>query len=322
MLSKPPITSVLNIVSNRHKFHPNTSIPDLNTKVILVTGGNNGAGKESVLQLAKHHPSRLYLAARSKLKFDNAVTDILKVVPDAKIDFLELDLASLASVKRAADTVLAANTRLDILLNNAGVMGLPPGLTEDGYEIQFGTNHMGHALLTKLLMPLLLKTVELSGADVRIINLTSIAEMTAPKGGFLPDRVTTTMQEYRTYTRYGQSKLANLLFTRSLALKYPTITSVAIHPGRVRTNLLTNFFSRGGVMSLFLAGYDFLVIMPVEKGAMNQLWAATGEKEVVKTGTYYAPIGREGGESRVSKDPKLAEKLWQWQEAEFTRLGY
>jgi len=191
-------------------FDTDKDIPDLSSKVIIVTGGNSGVGKQSVLELSKHKPAKLYMTARSKAKYDAAVTDIKKSNPNASITFLELDLASFASIKAAANTVLAENDRLDILINNAGVMALPQGLTKDGFEVQFGTNHMGHALLTKILMPLLLRTASKPDSDVRIVNLSSGAHGIAPKGGFLPETVTTEMPQYHTYARYGQSKMANI----------------------------------------------------------------------------------------------------------------
>lgn len=236
--------------------------------------------------------------------------------------FLELDLSSFASVKRAADTVLASSARLDLLINNAGVMALPPGLTEDGYEIHFGTNHMGHVLLTNLLMPLLLKTAAEPGSDVRIINLTSAGEGLAPKGGFLPDQATTKMEPYHPYTRYGHSKLANVLFTKELAKRYPTIKSVAIHPGRVQTDLLNHFLENITFTSVFQKTYDFFASVSVEKGVYNQLWAAVGDKDKVKSGEYYAPVGKGGVQSSAGKDMVLAAKLWDWQEAEFAKKGY
>jgi NAD(P)-dependent dehydrogenase (short-subunit alcohol dehydrogenase family) len=303
-------------------FNPAKDIPDLSSKIILVTGGNVGLGKETVLQLSKHNPSTLYLAARSRAKFDTAHADILKSNPTANITFLELDLSSFPSIKNAASTVLATSPRLDLLINNAGVMALPPGLTTDGYEIQFGTNHMGHALLTKLLMPLLLKTADQPDSDVRIINLSSAGEGLAPKGGFLPDKATTTMESYHSYTRYGHSKLANVLFAKELARRYPSIKSVSIHPGRVQTNLLNHFFENLTFTSAFQKTYDFFDSVSVEKGVYNQLWAAVGDKDRVKSGEYYSPVGKGGGQSAPGKDMQLAGKLWEWQEAEFAKKGY
>lgn len=278
-------------------------------------------GKESILQLSKHRPAKLYMTARSQAKYDTAVADIKASNPDANITYLELDLASFASVKTAASNILAENERLDVLINNAGIMAVPPGLTKDGFEIQFGTNHVGHALFTKLLMPLLLKTAERPGSDVRIINLSSGAHMAAPKGGFLPETVTTTMEKYHTYSRYSQSKMANIYFSRALAAKYPSITSVAIHPGRVETPLLDGYFQKTSAMSLFQKTFDFFAMIPVEKGAINQLWAAVGKKENVKSGSYYVPVGKEGGNA-ASKLKGKPEELWDWQEEQFKRLGY
>lgn len=138
-------------------FNTLHDIPDLAGKVALITGGSTGLGKEDVLQLAKHNPSRPYLAARTPSKAEAAIRDIKAAVPNANITFLQLDLASLKSVKQASDTFLASSDRLDLLINNAGIMALPERLTSDGYEVQFDTNHMGHDL-TKLLLPTLQAT--------------------------------------------------------------------------------------------------------------------------------------------------------------------
>jgi NAD(P)-dependent dehydrogenase (short-subunit alcohol dehydrogenase family) len=125
-------------------FAPETDIPLLAGKIIVTTGSNGGLGYESLIHLAKHSPSKIYLCARSKDKYDNAMKGISAAVPDAPnfVKYLELDLASLASVKKAAETFNAENDRLDVLMNNAGIMAQPPALTKDGFEIQFGTNHM------------------------------------------------------------------------------------------------------------------------------------------------------------------------------------
>lgn len=175
------------------------------------------------------------------MKADAAIAEIKKVAPNADITYLELDLASLNSVVKAADISKGSSDRLDVLMNNAGIMATPPGLTKEGYEIQLGTNHVGHALLTKLLLPTMERTAEKPETDVRIVNLTSAGHQLAPKGGLVLKDDSTIMDHYSTWTRYGQSKLANILFTRQLAKRYPKIRSVAIHPGSVATNLSTPF---------------------------------------------------------------------------------
>lgn len=199
-------------------------------------------------------------------------------------------------------------------------MAGPPGLTKDGYEIQFGTNHVGHALLTKLLLPALERTADEPDSDVRIINVSSAGEKFAPRGGLVLDDVKTPMESYLTFTRYGQSKLANILFTKELAKRYPAIKSIAIHPGSVNTEL-----KRGIKQSLPWISYplDFLAglfINDAKTGALNQLWAATSKE--AKTGTYYFPVGKENIGSAYSRDEKLAENLWTWTEEELKTQGY
>jgi NAD(P)-dependent dehydrogenase (short-subunit alcohol dehydrogenase family) len=307
--------------SSSPAFDPST-IPSLSSKVIIVTGGNAGVGKETVLQLSKHSPERLYLAARSKDKATSAIASIVALVPTARIDFLPLDLSSFASVKAAADTVLRENDHLDILINNAGVMNLPPGLTSEGYELQFGTNHMGHALFTKLLMPLLSRTAAAPNSDVRILNLSSAAHARGLRNGLDLEKCKTEMTSNLTWSRYAQSKLANVLFAKELAKRYPAIKSVAIHPGRVETNLLDVYNSKPGVGSTLMKMIDVVIMVPVDQGAWNQLWAATVKKEALKSGAYYSPVGKAGGESTFAKNEKLAKKLWEWTEGEFAAHGY
>ncbi|KAG9622101.1 oxidoreductase, partial [Aureobasidium melanogenum] len=190
-------------------FDPEKDTPDLSGKVIIVTGGNTGLGKESVLQFAKHNPSQIYLAARTESKARSAIEDIKSQVPDAKVEFLSLDLSDFDSVKAAADSFKQKEQRLDILLNNAGIMSVPYSTTKQGYEIQFGTNHMGHALLTKLLMPVLLKTAEDPKADVRVVSLSSEGHQLARGCGILYDQAAA--ETYGTWSRYGSAKLANIL---------------------------------------------------------------------------------------------------------------
>ena len=312
-------------------FTPAKDIPSLSSKVILVTGANAGLGKEQVRYLAAHQPAKLYLAARSKEKADAAIADITKTVPDAKITWLNLDLSSLASVKQAAETFRKENTRLDILVNNAGIMAHPPGFSADGYETQFGTNHMGHFLLTRELMPLLEQTAA-TGADVRVINLSSEGHQLAPAAGFLPETVTTDMAEYSTWRRYGQSKLANILFTLELARRYPAITSVAIHPGGVNTNLAESFRGQHQWLNTLLKPVINSLLTQAPQGALNQTWACVAplakdgapktKVPQLQQGEYYAPVAVLGRRSKVSRDTELAKKLWEWSEAEVVRKGY
>ncbi|KAK4551348.1 hypothetical protein LTR86_011223 [Recurvomyces mirabilis] len=297
-------------------------IPDLSEKVILVTGGNSGLGAESILQLAKHNPSRIYLAARTKSKASRAIEDIERRVPQAAITFLELDLSSFGSIKRAANTLIQSAERLDVLMNNAGIMATPAGLTKDGYEVQFGTNHVGHALLTRLLLPLLQKTAEMQGehADVRIVTVAAEAYKIAPKGGLVFTECKTDMHCFSTWTRYGQSKLANILYTNELAAHHPDIKCISLHPGGVNTGLL-----RGPAESYPLFRWPLkllgkLVGTSVAHGALTQLFAATSK--LAKTGTYYAPTAKEHPLYGCAQDVELAKALWDYTERELIAAGY
>jgi NAD(P)-dependent dehydrogenase (short-subunit alcohol dehydrogenase family) len=142
--------------------------------------GNSGLDKKTVLQLAAHHSSHIYLAARTASEAPAAIDDIKTVVPNVSITYLPLDLSSFDSIATAARTFNSVSSRLDVLINNVGIMAVPPTTTTEGYGIQFGTNHMGHALLTHLLLPTLLVTAKLPGASVRIINLSSEGHNMAP----------------------------------------------------------------------------------------------------------------------------------------------
>ena len=220
-------------------FDPSQGIPDLSGKAALVTGGNAGLGKETLIQLAKHNPSQHYLAVRSPSKAETAIHDIKAIVRNANITFLQLDLANLRSAKQASDTFLASSDRLDLLINNAGIMAQPAGQTSDGYELQFGTNHMGHALLTKLLLPTLKRTAQQPRSDVRVVYLSSAGYKNAPPEGIAFPTLATSMEDSPTFMRYGQSKAVNMSYASELARRYPDITSMSCHPGIIDTELST-----------------------------------------------------------------------------------
>lgn len=207
-----------------------------------------------------------------------------------------------------------------MLINNAGIMAVPAGTTAEGYEIQFGTNHVGHALLTKLLLPTLLRTAERSATDVRILNLTSEGHKLAPTGGILFDKVKTAAQG--TWTCYGQSKLANILFTRSLAKNYPSIKSVSLHPGVVHTDLMGPYQKSNALVRYTTAIVGPLFWKSVSQGAKNQLWAATTKADELENGAYYTPVGCKSVGSAYSQDPDLAERLDEWTNKELALKGY
>jgi NAD(P)-dependent dehydrogenase (short-subunit alcohol dehydrogenase family) len=306
-------------------FNPESDIPDLSGKTIVVTGGSSGLGKESVLQLVKHNPDKVYLAARTSKRGNAAIEEIEKAVPAAKgkIHYLEVDMASFASVKQAADRILAENSRLDILMNNAGTTGNPASTTSDGYEVQFGSNYMGPTLFTKLLLPLLLKTAEEPNSDVRIINLSSELFKQAPSEGILFPKLTTACEDISSVARYGQSKLANYYFSKVCAQKYPNITSIALHPGVVNTGIWDNLKTRRPVLGTVLSVVCGPFLTSIADGAKAQLWASTAKKSEVKSSAFYTPKGN-GSEytQAILKNDKLANELWEWTEKEFAKHGF
>lgn len=204
-------------------------------------------------------------------------------------------------------------------------MASPYATTKEGYETQFGTNHVGHALLTKLLLPTMLETAKQPGADVRIVSVTSMGHYLAVSKGFEFNQAA--LEKESTWRRYGSSKLANILHAKELATRYPSITSVSIHPGVIITDLYTsiekNFFLRIGLVIYRYLAY----VLPghykdTKGGALSQTWAAGTEKTNLESGAFYIPVGSRNQGSRLARDEGLQKKLWEWTEAELEKHGY
>ncbi|KAB8077267.1 hypothetical protein BDV29DRAFT_153821 [Aspergillus leporis] len=300
-------------------FNPDQDIPDLSGKVVLVTGGNAGLGKESILQLAKHKPDKVFLAARSETKAQKAISSIkAELDHQVEIIWLRLDLMSLKSIQQAARAFHVQSSRLDILILNAGVMSLPPGETDMGHEIQFGTNHTGHFLLTTLLLPTLLKTAEEPNSDVRVISLSSVGHNLAPSFDTILDQ--DRLKRCNTNTRYGASKAANILFAAELARRYPSITSVSVHPGIILTDLYNSLSERSIIAALGSKTLGFFGT-PVHAGAYNQLWAAAGaKKQDLSNGSYYIPVGHHKPHNRYAVSEEMGRRLWEWTESELRKF--
>ncbi|KAL6242610.1 hypothetical protein RBB50_010256 [Rhinocladiella similis] len=307
--------------SSSETFNPEKDIPSLADKVILVTGGNAGLGKETVLQLAKHNPHKIFLASRTEAKASDAIASIkASISQDVDIEFLPLDLASLPSVHEAADQVTSRTNRLDILILNAGIMAVPEGKTASGQEIQLGTNHVGHFLLTKLLLPLLQKTATQYNPDVRIISLSSEAWNFGPK----LDTILSTekLSTQGPWARYGASKAANIMFAAEFARRYPAFTSVSLHPGMIHTDLYAANSQTNPLVRYGSKLIGPLIFQSIEAGAFNTLWLAAGaNKEVLKNGQYYTPVGKVQN-NKWATDAAAGKKLWGWTEAELRKAGY
>jgi len=211
---------------------------DLTGKVIIVTGANSGIGLATVTQLAKQKAT-VILCCRRTAAGDECVAAIKKDLPDATIEVMALDLADLISVKQFVQAFTAKHSRLDALVNNAGVMNCPQGKTRQGFETQIGTNHLGHFALTQQLMPLLQKS-----APSRVVCLSSVASEYY-QGRWAAVDLSDLMFEKRPYDgwdAYMQSKLCNVLFAKELQKRFGSsgVTSVSLHPGFVQSNLINH----------------------------------------------------------------------------------
>ncbi|ORY55011.1 NAD(P)-binding protein [Leucosporidium creatinivorum] len=280
------------------KYDPSRDIPDLTGKIAIVTGGNSGVGYETVKQLLLKN-ARVYLAARTQVKAQEAIEALAKETGNTAI-WLKLDLGDLESVKQAAAEFSAKEERLIILFCNAGVM-VPPvdQLTKQGYDLQFGTNVVGHYLLCVLLYPSLNRTFELTGSRARVIHTSSeghrIANtpsgllFEAAKGGAERDAL---IKEWgpavgAPWTLYGFSKMGNVLIANIFNRAYPSVMSCTVHPGGLKSNLHQH-------EPLWQKIFFNLAFYPVPLGAYTQLWAGTSEEGDGFGGKYLFPWARMG----------------------------
>jgi NAD(P)-dependent dehydrogenase (short-subunit alcohol dehydrogenase family) len=242
-----------------------------------------------------------------------------QITEKVDIEWLPLDLTSLPSIKTAAEKVISKTDRLDILILNAGIMAVPYGKTEAGFEIQLGTNHVGHFLLTKLLMPTLQKTAT-AGSDVRVVTVSSEAHNLAP--GLETIVNTEKLCNTSPWTRYGASKAGNIMFASGLAKKYPNLTSTSIHPGVIMTDLHGPSRQSNSLISVGTRLVAPFIAQDVPHGALNQLWAATTKKEDIENGGYYTPVGKLQSTLKLSKDENTIQRFWDWTESELAKVGY
>jgi NAD(P)-dependent dehydrogenase (short-subunit alcohol dehydrogenase family) len=244
-------------------------IPDQSGRVAVVTGANSGLGYVTALELARHG-ARVVLAARNEVRGREAIARVIAAVPDADIELRSLDMASLASIREFADEVHASYPALDLLVNNAGVMAIPRRETADGFEMQFGTNHLGHFALTGLLLSLLINR-----PGARVVTVSS----TAHKPGKLNVDDIMHEQSYRRWKTYSDSKLSNLLFAFELQRRLSAIDSplisVAAHPGTASTNLINPGSEGNRLKQTVMAAGIRIIGQSAEQGALPQLYAAT-----------------------------------------------
>jgi NAD(P)-dependent dehydrogenase (short-subunit alcohol dehydrogenase family) len=285
-------------------------IPSQKGKTIVVTGAG-GLGYETALELARAGAD-VILAGRDAAKGAQAVAQIKQAVPNAQVEFETLDLASLASIRAFGPRLGSRRTQLDVLVNNAGVMTPPKRrTTADGFELQLGTNHLGHFALTAQLLPLLRKA-----KSPRVVSVSSIAA----RDGLMHFEDLQAERSYNPMVSYNQSKLANLLFAFELQRRSDAagwgLASIAAHPGIARTELLPNGagrFSPVGIIRRLL----WFLFQPAAQGALPTLFAATSPD--AKSGGYYGPdrLNEIRGYPTAAKippkalDTAVAAQLWE-----------
>lgn len=280
---------------------------DLHGKVAVVTGASTGLGLETARALASVG-AHVVLAGRDAARIDAAADTIRAQVPDASLEPGALDLTSLDAVRAFADWYLGTHDRLHLLINNAGVMYTPLERTAEGFEMQFGTNHVGHFLLTCLLVPALL-----ADPPARVVNLSSGGHMGSD---IVWDDPNFDRREYDKFSAYGQSKTANILFSVELDRRLGDrgVHAYAVHPGMISTEL-----------GRYMTKDDFAALMEratsspsggmpprktVEQGAATSVWAATAPELDDDGGTYLADCEVTDQHAPWARDPESAERLW------------
>ena len=297
-------------------------IPDQTGRTILITGANSGLGLRSAEALAAKG-ARVLLACRSEKRAATALEAVKAKATGAAPEVRSLDLQSLASIRTCAAEIADELDSLDVLMNNAGIMAVPKAVTEDGFESQLGTNHLGHFALTGLLLPTLLKA-----AEPRVVTVSSNAHK---MGRMQFDDLFFERRRYSRWRAYGQTKLANLLFTSELqrqAVEHRTsLTAAAAHPGYSATNLTSGPAKGIPFARSVLSQADRFLGQSDEMGALPQLYAATMPD--VLADDYWGPDGmREQrghptrvGRTRHAQDTEAAERLWRRSE-ELTGVTY
>jgi NAD(P)-dependent dehydrogenase (short-subunit alcohol dehydrogenase family) len=292
-------------------------IPNQHGRIAVVTGANGGLGLETARELARNR-AHVVMAVRNQQKAAMAVDDLRSSVPDASVELVALDLGSQASVREAAERILGTHESIHLLVNNAGVMGIPEHKTVDGFEMQFGVDHLGHWSLTALLLPALLRADQ-----ARIVTVTStahhIGRAVDPANPHLEGR-------YRPWRAYGQAKLANFHFGLGLQREFEKAgadtASLIAHPGLSNTDLqaVSVRETGGGASQRFFHVLARHTGMSAAEGALSQLRAATDP--AAKGGEFYGPRFINNGPPvrkpifrRLGMDSAIA-RLWEVSERE------
>ncbi|KAM6222636.1 retinol dehydrogenase 13 [Rhynchocyon petersi] len=278
-------------------------------KTVIVTGANTGIGKQTALELAKRG-GNVILACRDMDKCEAAAKEIRGETLNHRVNARHLDLSSLKSIREFAKRIIEEEERVDILVNNAAVMRCPHWTTEDGFEMQFGVNHLGHFLLTNLLLDKLK-----ASAPSRIINLSSLAHVA---GHIDFEDLNWEKKKYDTKAAYCQSKLAIVLFTKELSrrLQGTGVTTNALHPGVARTQLGRHTGMHSSAFSSFTLGPIFwLLVKSPQLAAQPSIYLAVAEELEGVSGKYFSGL-KEKAPAPEAEDEEVARRLW----AESARL--
>ncbi len=292
-------------------------MPDLSGKRAVITGVTGGLGFHTALELARRG-AELVVTARDDAKADDAVARIRSEVPDVRLDVVALDLASLDDAKRAANDVASAVDRVDILINNAGIMASPRRATADGFELQIGTNHLGHFAWTATLWPLLRTSA------ARVVSVSSLAHAGARRFDLRSLQDEGSPRRYRRWVSYSESKLANLSFALELDRRVKAagldVISVGAHPGYSSTNLQKTGVSMGGGVNTLVGVATHQVSRVIGQSAAMGAWpllrAATDPS--FTGGEYVGPssVGQTRGRpkrvgmTQLARDEDLADAIW------------
>ncbi|KAL2502892.1 NAD(P)-binding Rossmann-fold superfamily protein [Forsythia ovata] len=280
---------------------------DATALTAIITGGASGIGLETSRVLCQRNV-HVIIGARNMEAANEAKQMIIKDNYNARIDIIKLNLASLKSVKAFADHFISLKLPLNILINNAGIMFCPYQLSEDGIEMQFATNHLGHFYLTSLLLDKMKETAKSTGIEGRIVNLSSIAHIHTYYRGIRFHKINE-KSSYSDKKAYGQSKLANILhaneLSRRLQAEGANITVNSVHPGLIMTNL----FKYSAISMRILKFFTCILWKNVPQGAATTCYVALHPKLKGVSGKYFVDCN-EFVPSRLATDEALAKKLW------------
>lgn len=282
----------------RNRFRSWSSDVTLDNKTVIITGANTGIGKHAATDLAKRG-ARIIMACRDMEKANAALKEVIEASGNQNVVTCRLDLADTKSIREFAEKINTEEKQVNILINNAGVMVCPYGKTADGFEMQIGVNHMGHFLLTYLLLDLIK-----SSAPARIITVSSMAH----KWGAINLEDINSEKSYDKRKAYSQSKLANILFTRSLAkrLEGTGVTTYVLHPGVVQTDLWRHLSKPEQAVMWMARPFTKTSV----QGAQTTIYCAVAPELDTESGKYYSDCAPANC-AQAALDDDMAQRLWE-----------